>query len=68
MGEYCLVCKEMVDKRYKITIEDTLIKNVIKGYICHDCFNRFLMSYYNKRAFKISRFFAWIKKKDRLRF
>jgi len=64
---YCIICKNIVKKRYKIKVNDSKIENGITGYLCRDCYNRFLDSYHNKGVFKISGFLGWAKIKDRFR-
>ncbi len=67
--EYCLVCKEIVEKRYKIYVVDSEIKNKMGGFICRNCFDSFMQSKYNKGFFKVSKLRGWItNRKDRFRF
>ncbi|RLJ06384.1 MAG: hypothetical protein DRP13_01410 [Candidatus Aenigmatarchaeota archaeon] len=62
---YCIICKDFIkEKRYKVTVEDVLQKNRFENYVCRSCFNTLLKSHHNKGMFKLSRFLAWIRKKD----
>jgi hypothetical protein len=65
--DYCIVCKNLTERRYKLELNDSKISVGIKAHVCRDCFNRFLSSHSNQGIFRISKFLGWVKGKDRIR-
>ena len=65
--DYCIVCKEIIQKRYKVELTDSKNSVGIRAHVCRPCFNRFLSSHSNEGPFKISKFFGWAKGRDRIR-
>ncbi len=69
MTETCILCKDLVNGRYTVTVEDMEAINTVRGQVCRYCYNRLLKSHYNKGPFRITRFWAWAReRKDRLRY
>lgn len=64
--EFCLVCKEIVDTRFTINVNDTSDRTSVAGHVCRRCWERFVASYHNEGPFKASQFFAWIKEKKEI--
>ena len=64
---YCIVCKEIVDKRYALSTHDSKLGTKVEAYVCRDCFNHFLASHANEGMFKAWRFLGWAKNRDRIR-
>lgn len=64
--EFCLVCKEIVNDRYTIKVDDTSHLTSVDGHVCRRCWDRFVASYHNEGPFKASQFFAWIKEKKEM--
>ncbi len=65
--DYCIVCKNKTERRYKMDLKDSMNSVGINAHVCRDCFNRFLSSHANEGMFRISRFLGWAKGKDRIR-
>jgi len=65
--DYCIVCKNLTPRRYKLELKDSSNSIGIKAHVCRDCFNRFLSSHSNEGMFRISKFLGWAKGKDRIR-
>jgi len=65
--DYCIVCKNMTQKRYMLQLKDSKNSTGINAHVCRDCFNRFLSSHANEGMFRISKFLGWAKGKDRIR-
>jgi hypothetical protein len=65
--DYCIVCKNLTPKRYKLELKDSRNSVGINAHVCRDCFNRFLSSHANEGVFRISRFMGWARGKDRIR-
>lgn len=61
--EFCILCKEMVDKTYTLTATDSEINNGVEGHVCATCYQRLIDSFHNKRSFKISLMKSWSKRK-----
>ena len=59
--DFCLICKEIVNRRYKANVKDTEQDNRLDGYICRNCWVSFNNSHYNKGPFRIMKFASWIK-------
>lgn len=59
--EFCLICKEIVGKRYRVRASDAEQDNRIDGHICRDCWLSFISSQSNEGHFKIMKFRSWIK-------
>ena len=54
--------------KYRITVQDTHVNNMVEGYLCRECFNRFLSSHHDEGFFKLSKMVGWMKeRKDRMR-
>lgn len=69
MTETCILCKDLVNRRYKVVIKDEKVNNTFKAQVCRYCYNRLMKSHYNEGPFKITRFWAWAKeRKDKLRY
>ena len=65
--DYCIVCKNLTQKRYKLDLKDSRNSTGIKAHVCRDCFNRFLSSHANEGMFRISKFLGWARGRDRIR-
>lgn len=61
---YCIVCKEMTEKRFSLELKDSKNSVGINAHVCRECFSRFLSSHANEGPFKIARFLGWAKHKD----
>ncbi len=59
--EFCLVCKEIIGRRYRVRVTDTEQDNRVDGYICRDCWMSFISSHSNERPFRIMKWRSWIK-------
>lgn len=69
MSDTCILCKDFVDGRYMVEINDTRADNKTNACVCRYCYNRLIDSHYNKGHFKITRFFAWAReRKDKCRY
>jgi len=60
--KFCIICKEVVNPRYRITITDTKRNTDIRDFVCTDCYERLFMSHHNNGIFGVSRFFSWLRK------
>lgn len=65
--DYCIVCKNMTEKRYALHVKDSRNSIGINAHVCRGCFNRLLASHSNEGIFRIARFLGWSKHRDRLR-
>ena len=65
--DYCIVCKNRTEKRFKLDMKDSKNSIGINAHVCRDCYNRFLSSHNNEGMFRISRFIGWAKSRDRIR-
>ena len=63
----CTICKELVENRYEVKVNDKTMDTSFKGFLCRFCYNKFIDSYYNKGFFKVAKMVNWLKKKDNLR-
>ena len=59
--EFCLVCKEITGRRYKVKVSDTEHDNRVDGYVCADCWASFISSLHNERPFRVMKWRSWIK-------
>jgi hypothetical protein len=65
---YCIICKEIIDKRYLLKACDSLIKNCIEGHVCRHCFNKLIESKHDKGFFKLARLTSWARhRRDSMR-
>lgn len=60
---YCIICKEIVDKRYELRANDSELDNSVHGHVCRHCFNKIIESKNDVSFFKISRLPFWAKRK-----
>jgi hypothetical protein len=65
--DYCIVCKRITSRRYRMELQDSKNCTGIKAHVCRDCFNRFLSSHANEGMFRVARFLGWARHKDRIR-
>jgi len=65
--DYCIVCKNLTEKRYMLHLTDAKSSVGIKAHVCRNCFNRFLSSHSNEGVFRVSKFLGWAKGRDRIR-
>ena len=65
--DYCIVCKNRTERRFKLDIKDSKNSTGINAHVCRDCYNRFLSSHYNQGMFRVAKFLGWAKRRDRIR-
>lgn len=65
--EHCLICKEIVEKRFEVKVSDSSVDSGVNGFLCRFCYNKFLDSFYDRGFFKIAKMVNWMKRKDPLR-
>ncbi len=60
---FCLVCKELIPKRYEVHVKDPVLNGSIQGHICRHCYTKFVESNCNRGLFKVSKMWSWLKDK-----
>ena len=63
---FCLVCKELVEPKYEVSVRDTEMDTELTGVLCRFCYHKFVDSFHNRGFFKIHKMINWAKKKDRI--
>lgn len=61
--EFCLICKENVEKLYRVDVTNTETNTVLSGFVCRFCYNKFMDSYYNQGFFRLSKMLGWMNHK-----
>ena len=61
--EFCILCKEIVGKRFSVRVRDKSHNSELTSYVCKDCYDNFRKSHNNEGIFKISQLKGWLKRK-----